>query len=471
MDKEIDKGKTPILVVDDDLFLLAALKQTLRLDGYQVEGCDNPVDALQKIEKNSFAALLTDIRMPEMDGLTLLEQVKNLDVDLPVILITGHGDVALAVKAMKKGAYHFLQKPVDEELLLTTLASAIERRTLILENQRLERELFVSRGEGPHFHNLLGKHPLMLDVYAAIENFAKKRDPVLIMGDTGTGKELVAKALHSKGENPTAPYVAVNMGAIPADIIESELFGYEKGAFTGAVQRKIGKFEFVGKGTLFLDEICSMSPALQSRLLRVLEERKFYPLGSNLLVKLEAKIVAATNLSLEEEVAKGNFRHDLFYRLNVLPIALPCLKERREDIPLLVAHFCTEYAETHNETPTFPSATLLEDFCSQEWPGNVRELRNAVRRFCISGEHQTQATSRNTKTNSLSEVESTLSWKEYMDQQEEGYLRVVLKKCRGQVTTASATMGLSRKSVYEKIKKHGISLEEIRLKEDGKLEQ
>ena len=450
-----------ILVVDDDLYLLAAIKQTLVLNGYAVQTFANPLEALSSLDGHLFAAVLADIRMPEMDGMVLLERILAKDPDLPVILITGHGDISMAVEAVKKGAYHFLQKPVDEDIILATLSRAIERRQLVLDNRRLEQQLSNSREGRSRFFGLVGSHPVMLGLYSLIETIAGESDPVLIIGETGTGKELVARAIHALGHKNNDPYVAVNMGALPTEMIESELFGHEKGAFTGAIQRKVGKFEYAASGTLFLDEICSMPASLQSKLLRVLEERSFSRLGSNASIPLKARIVAATNRDLEAEIDKGLFRQDLFFRLNVLPVHLPPLRERKEDIPLLVDYFWNEYCDgQHSETkPCGPE--LIRQLMQRDWPGNIRELRNFVRRYCVLGRGEPMA---EIQAATMAAPIPDQPWKEYMEQQERRYLEQILQKAGGQVGLAHKRMGISRKSLYDKINKHQIALDQFREK-------
>jgi two-component system C4-dicarboxylate transport response regulator DctD len=458
--EEVRPPVPEILVVDDDLYLLAAIKQTLVLNGYAVRTFGNPIEALASIEGHTFSAVLADIRMPEMNGMVLLERILEKDGDLPVILITGHGDISLAVEAVKKGAYNFLQKPVDEEIILATLGRAIERRQLVLENRRLEQQLIVTREGRSRFYGLIGSHPSMLSLYTLIEAVARESDPVLIIGETGTGKELVARAIHDIGHRDTAPYVAVNMGAIPAEMIESELFGHEKGAFTGAIQRKIGKFEYAGEGTLFLDEICSMPAQLQSKLLRVLEDRTFSRLGSNTVVPLKARIIAATNRDLRAEIDRGTFRQDLYFRLNVLPVQLPPLRERKEDIPLLVDYFWSEYCDSRHDNARACSPELIRQLMRQDWPGNIRELRNFVRRYCVLG-GQEPLPERATTATVAAEM-PCLPWKEYMDQQERLYVEQVLRQVGGQVSAAHPLMGISRKSLYDKINKYNIELHQFR---------
>ena len=455
-------GGTPsrdeVLVVDDDIYLLAAIRQTLTLNGYAVRTYSNPLDALAGLGEHAFGAVLADIRMPEMSGMVLLERILEKDADLPVILITGHGDINLAVEAVKKGAYDFLQKPVDEDVILATLSRATERRRLVLANRRLEQQLRETRRTRSRFYGLIGSHPTMMELYSLIEAFAAESDPVLIVGETGTGKELVARAIHDLSHQDQAPYVAVNMGAIPAEMIESELFGHEKGAFTGAIQRKIGKFEYAGNGTLFLDEICSMPPQLQSKLLRVLEERSFVRLGSNTPLPLKARIIAATNRDLLEEIRRGTFRQDLYFRLNVLPIHLSPLRERKEDIPLLIEHFRNEYCDSQSGRAPELTPDLVRQFCAQDWPGNIRELRNAVRRCCVMGYRQVEPG----HLPAVAAIEPCRTWKEFMEQQEIQYLEEVLRRAGGQVTVAHQLMGISRKSLYDKINKYAIDLHRFR---------
>ena len=449
-----------IMVVDDDQYLLAAIKQTLALNGYTVQTFGNPLEALAGLEGRSYASVLADIRMPEMDGMQLLERILERDADLPVILMTGHGDISMAVEAVKKGAYNFLQKPVDEDIILATLARAIERRQLVLDNRRLEEQLRTTRASRSRFYGLVGSHPTMLALYDMIETIGHEVDPVLIIGETGTGKELVARAIHAIGHHHNSPYVAVNMGALPAEMIESELFGHEKGAFTGAIQRKIGKFEYAGEGTLFLDEICSMPIHLQAKLLRVLEDRAFTRLGGNSPIPLKARIVAATNRDLQAEVDQGAFRQDLFFRLNVLPVYLPPLRERKEDIPLLADSFWNEYRDDQHEAAKPCPPALVRQLMQQDWPGNVRELRNFVRRFCVLGMPEPKETAAPATT--VVQAMPDLPWKEYMDRQERLYVEQVLRNVNGQVNVACLAMGISRKSLYDKINKHRIALQLFR---------
>ncbi len=456
-----------ILVVDDDPYLLMAIGQTLTLSGYQVDTFTSPLEALEKQKKTTYAAIITDIKMPAMDGLQFLAHVRAQDLELPVIMITGHGDVALAVTAIKSGAYDFLQKPVDEDVLNACLVRAVEKRRLVLDNRRLSVSLAEQRQDLTRFYGLIGNHPAMHRLYDIIKAVAAENDPVMIHGETGTGKELVARAIHQIGSRAAQPFVALNMGAMPTEMIESELFGHAKGAFTGALQRKVGKFEYAGEGTLFLDEICSLPIALQGKLLRALEARVVSPLGSNTEVPFKARIIAATNKDLDKEIEKEAFRQDLFFRLNVLPVHIQPLRERRQDIPLLVEFFRQEYAYGKMIAPAPFRPETLHEIMNNPWPGNVRELRNHVRRLCILGgleEHRDGGKSDDAPRSE----DKCLPLKEFIDRTEKDYIIGVLRETEGQAAVAHIRLGISRKSFYDKIGKYRIDLSEFRKTEKGR---
>jgi two-component system C4-dicarboxylate transport response regulator DctD len=449
--------KNSILVVDDDQYLLSAIGQTLMLNGYQPDLQASPLTALEKIRNTQYMAVIADIRMPVMDGMQLLAAIGEVDRDLPIIMITGHGDVALAVRAIRAGAYDFLEKPVDEEVLLTSLQRAVEKRWLILENRRLQEDL-ARHSRQSFFRGMVGCHPLMHRLYDVVEMVARETDPVLLSGETGTGKELVARAIHQIAK-PKGPFVGVNMAALPTEIVESELFGHERGAFTGAVAAKIGKFEYAREGTLFLDELCSLPLPVQAKLLRVLEERSFCRLGSNTQLPLQARIISATNKNLAEEISAGRFRQDLFYRLNVLSIDIPPLRKRKDDIPLLIEFFRQEYCrEREQEVPPF-TGQQLEEICSQDWPGNIRELRNHVRRLCVFGDEpgiesdEEQQLAFETKGKNLPVL------REYIEQLEKEYITRILCEHGGKVGLAHQVLGLSRKGLYDKINRYSIDLD------------
>ena len=451
-----------VMVVDDDRYLLMAIDQTLSLNGYAVDTFASPVEALEQLDKKEYAAVVTDIKMPVMDGLQFLNHVKAADRELPVIMITGHGDIALAVTAIQGGAYDFLQKPVDEDVLLACLVRAMEKRRLVLENRRLSLSLAEQRQDLTRFYGLIGNHPAMHKLYDIIKAVAAESDPVMIYGETGTGKELVARAIHEIGSRAGQPFVAVNMGAMPAEMMESEFFGHLKGAFTGALQRKIGKFEYAGEGTLFLDEICSLPIALQSKLLRVLEEKTITPLGSNTSIPVKARIIAATNKDLEQEIAKETFRQDLYFRLNVLPIRIQPLRERKEDIPLLVEFFRQEYGYGKMQAPAPFAPETIREICSRPWPGNVRELRNHVRRLCILGSIEHNDTEDRGKNKAGAEPGNGLPLKAYMDKTEKDYIEATLRSNGGQVVPTCSQLGISRKTFYDKVNRFAIDLKSFR---------
>jgi two-component system, NtrC family, C4-dicarboxylate transport response regulator DctD len=458
---ETHEFTAPLLVVDDDLYLLVAIKQTLTLAGYHVDTFHEAKKALAAISKNSYSAVIADIKMPKMDGIELFRHIQEIDAELPVILITGHGDVAMAVSAMKEGAYDFLQKPVDEDILITSIERAVEKRRLVIANRNLNDRLKKQR-KGYHFHGLVGGHPLMQRLYELIEAVAEESYPVMIYGETGTGKELVARAIHDAGKRYGRPFIAVNMAAIPVDMIESELFGHAKGAFTGAIQQKQGKFEYAEDGTIFLDEICSMPIALQSKLLRVLEEKTVTPLGSNSSIPIRARVITATNKDLEQEIRQGTFRQDLYFRLNVLPIKTPPLRERKEDIPLLVERFWLGYCHDRQLKVEPFSAEVIEQMKQQDWPGNIRELQNQVRRTCIFGA-QENAEQKPLATDLIkrSLSQQTLL-KTVLEQIEKEYITEVLLKNKGLIPLTHQQLGISRKSLYDKINKYDINLEILR---------
>ena len=456
-----------IMVVDDDRYLLMAIGQTLELNGYRANTFTSPLEALEVLGKEEYAAVISDIKMPTMDGLQFLTRIRAVDQELPVIMITGHGDIALAVTAIQSGAYDFLQKPVDEDVLLACLVRAMEKRKLILENRRLNISLAEQRQDLTRFYGLIGNHPAMHRLYDIIKAVAAEADPVIIYGETGTGKELVARAIHEIGNRRDQPFVAVNMGAMPSEMMESELFGYVKGAFTGALQRKIGKFEFAGDGSLFLDEICSLPIALQAKLLRVLEDKTITPLGSNIQIPVKARIITATNKDLEKEIVKETFRQDLYFRLNVLPVRIQPLRERKEDIPLLVEFFRQEYSYGKMQAPAPFSAETLREIYENPWPGNVRELRNHVRRLCILGSIEQSETPGVAKIQVTAAEEQSLQLKDYVDRMEKDYIEGVLRKNKGQVASTCCRLGISRKSFYDKVNKFGIDLSAMRKSGNG----
>ncbi|MCL7488716.1 MAG: sigma-54 dependent transcriptional regulator [Desulfobulbaceae bacterium] len=455
--------KDKIIVVDDDLYLLAAIRQTLTMNGYIVDTFNEPARALTAIPGGEYVAVIADIKMPGMDGLQLLGCIREMDRELPVIMITGHGDVAMAVTAIRNGAYDFLEKPVDEDVLMASLIRAVEKRQLIIENRRLNSCLYEQRHKRNRFYGLVGNHPAMHHLYDVIETVSREGDTVLLCGETGTGKELVARAIHEIADRAGKPFVAVNMAAIPVEMIESELFGHVKGAFTGAVERKIGKFEYAEEGSIFLDEICSLPITLQAKLLRVLEDRIITPLGTNVPTPVKARVIAATNKDLKKEMRQQTFRQDLYFRLNVLPIEIPPLRDRKTDIPLLAEFFRQEYCHERQQDVEPFGNDMIKDMMRNDWPGNVRELKNYVRRLCIFGSGT--AAGKITESQELfsdPEISPQLKLKDFLEQVEKKYIVDILLKNRGQISPTHQELEISRKSLYDKVKKYDLDLHSFR---------
>lgn len=438
-----------VMVVDDEKHVRESLQQTLLLEDFDIEACESAQDALTRIEPNWEGIVITDINMPVMNGVELLERIQSIDRDIPVIVLTGHGNVSLAVEAMRLGAYDFLEKPFSVDVLIETVSRAMEKRRLTLENRNLRRELAASEQPGPR---IIGRHPSIVRLRGLLDKVKDTPADVLINGETGTGKELVARYLHHHSQRRQKPFVAINCGALPETIIESELFGHEPGAFTGASKKRIGKFEHANGGTLMLDEIESMPLNLQTKLLRVLEERKVEPLGSNKQVPLDIRIIAATKEDLRELADKGEFRSDLYYRLNVIQVDIPALRHRKSDIPLLFEHFMAMAAYRYgSETPSLSDAHA-QALTNNDWPGNVRELRNVADCFTLLGE--SRAFGHVPENADFSAGALTLS--EQMDHFEESVIRNSLNCHNGVLKEVQASLGIGRKTLYEKMKKFNI---------------
>ena len=370
-----------VLVVEDDPDVRLGCEQALQLEDIAVAGGESAEKARRYLTRDFAGVVVSDIRLPGMDGMELLKEVRGIDSDLPVVLITGHGDVSLAVQAMKNGAHDFIEKPFSPDYLVEVVRRAIEKRRLTLEVRRLRAQL-QSRDQLES--RLIGRSTAMVRVRKLVSDLGNSAADILIEGETGTGKELVARCLHEAGPRRSGNFVAINCGGLPETLFESEIFGHEAGAYTGATKRRIGKIEHASGGTLFLDEIESMPMAMQTKLLRVLQERTLERLGSNTPIAVDCRVVAATKVDLKELSAQGGFRADLYYRLNVATLPLPPLRERREDIPLLFEHFLLQGAARHQRrVPKFDS-TRMSRLMAYDWPGNVRELRNVADR-CVLG--------------------------------------------------------------------------------------
>ena len=369
-----------ILVVDDDSYVREATEEILRLKGYEVDTAPEARSALKRLDECEYDLILSDIRMPGMNGMELLEAARSRTPDIHIILMTAYGTIEDAVEAMKKGAYDYIQKgstdPAEVELVVER---ALKYQETVRENRRLRSELHQRYS----FDNMIGKAHSMEKVFDLIDTVAESKATILVTGESGTGKELVARALHYNSSHRNGPFVRLNCAALPKDLMESELFGHEKGAFTGAIKQTRGRFEMADGGTLLLDEISEVDLSLQAKLLRVLQEREFERVGGAQTLKIDVRIVATTNRDLQQEVEAGHFREDLYYRLNVIEINLPPLRERREDIPALIQHFLERYGAENGKKLAGPTDETLERLVQYHWPGNIRELENCIERAVV----------------------------------------------------------------------------------------
>jgi len=365
-----------ILVIDDEKSIRSTLKDILEHEGFVIELASNGPEALEKFNKIQFDAVLCDIKMPGMDGIEVLEKIQDIANDVPVIMISGHGTIDTAVEAIKKGAFDFIEKPPDLNRLLITIRNAMDKSTLITETKVLKQKLSTKQ-------EMVGKSEAMKKVREMIDRVAPTDARILITGDNGTGKELVARLLHDKSSRAANPFVEVNCAAIPSELIESELFGHEKGAFTSAIKQRKGKFEHANGGTLFLDEIGDMSLSAQSKVLRALQENRITPVGSDKDIEVNVRIIAATNKNLKEEIQKNNFREDLYHRISVILIHVPSLNERKEDIPLLADYFNDQICSEYGITKKIITQGAIDELNKINWTGNIREFRNVLERLII----------------------------------------------------------------------------------------
>lgn len=446
-------AQAKVLFVDDEEHIRHAVKQGLELAGFAVECFATAERAAEQASRDFYGVVVTDIKMPGSDGIALMRRVLEIDPALPVVLVTGHGDVPMAVEAMRAGAYSFMEKPFDTALLADVVARAIEKRRLVLENRALREEL---SGHAGLEAVLVGRSPAMERLRREVTALASTEADVLIVGETGAGKEVVARALHGFGARKDGVFTAINCGALPSEIIESELFGHEAGAFTGATRQRIGKLEHANGGTVFLDEIESMPLDLQVKLLRVFEERSVVRLGANTPIALDVRFLAATKVDLAAESAQGRFRHDLFYRLNVVSVRVPPLRERKEDLPLLFHHLAREArARYRREIPEL-DPEVLAGLMGHDWPGNVRELRNAADRFVLQLGEFVPGVDRNPLDGA---GEGSLA--ERLDAFEKNILSLELSRNGGNLKATYARLGLSRKTLYDKLRKHGLKREDF----------
>ncbi|ANY88010.1 MULTISPECIES: sigma-54-dependent transcriptional regulator [Pseudomonas] len=436
-----------VIVVDDEASIRTAVEQWLSLSGFSVQLFTRAEECLAQLPEHFPGVVISDVRMPGMDGLQLLERLQVLDPDLPVILLTGHGDVPMAVEAMRNGAYDFLEKPFTPQTLLSSLRRALEKRQLVLENRRLHQQADLkARLE----NTLLGMSQGLQSLRRQVLDLAGLPVNVLIRGETGSGKERVARCLHDFGPRADKPFVALNCAAIPEALFEAELFGHESGAFTGAQGKRIGKLEYANGGTVFLDEIESMPLAQQAKLLRVIQEQKLERLGANQSISVDLRIIAATKPDLLEEARAGRFREDLAYRLNVAELRLAPLRERREDIPLLFEHFARAAAERLGRTAPPVSGGQLAQLLAHDWPGNVRELANAAERHALGlGAPRGEA---NAAGQSLAGQ---------MEAFEAQCLRAALRQYKGEIKAVMEALQLPRRTLNEKMQRHGLAREDF----------
>lgn len=444
------KANNLVIFIDDEKHIRQANTQTLELADMEVSCFDSAEKALLQIDKNLQGIVVCDIRLPLMDGMTFLNRVREIDQDLPVILITGHGDISTAVQAMRDGAYDFIEKPYSAERLVKTVQRALEKRTLTLENRNLRRELEAQKTPGPR---IIGKTQQMELLRSTISQVADTGADVLITGETGTGKELVARSLHELSRRRTRNFVAVNCGAVSESLIESELFGHEAGSFTDARDKRIGKFEYANGGTLLLDEIESMPLHVQVHLLRILQERTVERIGSNRIIPLDLRIVAAAKADLKDLSQKGLFREDLYYRLNVVHLRLSPLRERREDIPLLFHHFILVACHRYQQEVPLPESSQLNTIMAYSWPGNVRELRNVAERYVLLGAQNDWSIDRllpgsvNAAPRSLARQVETF---------EKCLIEQALTTCNGSLKEVMDMLSIPRKTLSDKMRKFGL---------------
>ncbi|MCK7610619.1 sigma-54-dependent transcriptional regulator [Roseibium sediminicola] len=454
-------SKTPVLIVDDDPSMRAALRQWIRLAGFETQEVATVDQALVRLSSSYEGCVVSDVMLDGEDGMTLLRRVKDLDADLPVVLITGHGDVPMAVEAIRAGAYDFVEKPFDPDLIADVVRRACDKRTLVLENRALKMQLSDSAGLESR---LIGSSPAMQALRRQILHFAATDAAVLITGETGTGKEVIAQALHDFSPRKDGPFMAINAAALPEAMVEAELFGHEAGAFTGADRQRIGRIEAASGGVLFLDEIVSMPMALQPKLLRVLQEKKIDRIGGTKPVEVDIRLISAANIEPGEAVQSGRLREDLLFRLNTIELRVPPLRERGRDALLLFDTFLNRFAVQYGLEPPVTSARDEAFLQTYAWPGNVRELRNAAERFVLNAPVSPQpleALVTGQRDQGASPAGGGL--KELMDAYERNLIEGALRRHGGRIADVMRELNLPRRTLNEKMTRLGLSREQVGL--------
>ncbi len=465
--------KMSVLIVDDEAELrksvISILKSAIPEIEFEISEASNGKEGLIEFEKSDFDLVVMDVRMPEMNGLDALRLMKENDPRTFIVIMTAHSNLQDAVTAIKDGAYDYVEKPVNPTRLAEIVRKSLEAREMI-SSLALSNPIFDDDVDS----EFVGSSQKMKEVFGLIYKLCKVDTTVLVRGENGTGKELVAKAIHYNSPRKAGTFVAINCGAIPEQLMESELFGHEKGAFTGAVERKIGKFQLATNGTLFLDEIGELKPEMQVKLLRVLQEKKFLPVGSNREVKSNARIIAATNRNLEKMIEESDFREDLFYRLNVMPIFLPPLRERHDDIPALVNSFIKKFSKSHDSIIQGISAQAIELLKAYRWPGNIRELENVIERaFIVENTAQIQAASLPDTVQKAkdsipaikgleSKTSEPLDFEIFKEQAEKDFIIAALKANKGKINQTVAQANIPKNTLLRKIKKYEINVEEYK---------
>ncbi|UCB48308.1 MAG: sigma-54-dependent Fis family transcriptional regulator [Deltaproteobacteria bacterium] len=451
-----------ILIVDDEKNYLVVLEALLGPEGYEILTAGSASDAIRLIRNSDLDLMITDMKMPETSGMQLLEESKKIKPDLPVIMMTAYGTIEMAVEAMKKRAYDYITKPFQNEELKLTVKKALENYRLIKENRRLSEAL----SDRYKYGNIIGKSKAMQGIYEMISKVAQSKASVLITGPSGTGKELIAKAIHYDSPRRDRPFISVNCGALTETLLESELFGHEKGAFTGALSMRKGRFELADGGTLFLDEVSDMPPPLQVKLLRVLQEMEFERVGGTRTIKVDVRVLSASNRNIKEVVAEGDFREDLFYRLNVINIEVPSLRERTEDIRLLVNHFIEKYRQDRNEERIELSPEVWKFFYSYSWPGNVRELENIIERAVVLKADRVigpedlpaELSGKREEVEVERFIPLDAPLQKTLEQIEEKLIRRALDQCDNVQSHAAEMLGITKSLIQHKMKKYNIAV-------------